>query len=154
MSSVSKFVGQCADVADTRRREALSAYRCSREETDRALDLLLKENKLVLFLDGTVDAPRSQFSHNVVKMLTQVQAIPLLTVDVGAHAAIEGYAIEKSGHPEKARCPLLFKDGAVLGGHDELLQLFTSNQLQGSIGCTSTRSTNKHYKGELPVALY
>lgn len=153
-TGVAKFLRDCATINGKRRLEALKSYRAARAETDPILDSLLKKNKLVLFLDGVVDAPRSQLSHNVVKMLTQVQAVPLISIDIGGHPAIEGYALEKSGNPERGNCPLLFKNGAAIGGHDELLRMFSSGQLQQSIGSEGTRSSSKYYKGELPIASY
>ena len=50
-------------------------------------------------MDRACKCPNSELSLNVVKMLTQVQAVPLLAIDVLAHPALLGYTVEKSGKP-------------------------------------------------------
>ncbi len=57
---------------------------------DGFLDATLKDNKMVLFMEGTPDAPKSELGLNVVKMLTQAQAVPLKSVDVLSHPAVLG----------------------------------------------------------------
>lgn len=72
---------------------SIDAYTADKETVDAQLLPVLKENKLVLFLEGTVDSPKSLLSLNVVKMLTQLQAVPLVAIDVTAHPAILGFAL-------------------------------------------------------------
>lgn len=72
---------------------SIAAYNAERESVDAQLLPVLKQNKLVLFLEGSVDNPKSLLSMNVVKMLTQLQSVPLVAIDVTAHPAILGFAL-------------------------------------------------------------
>ncbi|CDJ46907.1 hypothetical protein, conserved [Eimeria brunetti] len=127
-----------------------AAYNANRENVDAQLLPVLKKNKLVLFLEGTVDNPKSLLSMNVVKMLTQLQSVPLTAIDVTAHPAILGFALT---HGRKKRCPLLFFDGVCLGSHDALLQLYQSGVLARQIA-GELPPTSPYFPGELPIALY
>merc|ERR1712216_1055767 len=93
----------------------------------RDLDAEIASNKMVLFMEGTPDAPKSELSMNVVKMLTQVQATEFLAVDVLTHPAILGYTVSKS---QKSRGPHLYKDGQFFGDHDGLLAKYKSGELK------------------------
>ncbi|CDJ27870.1 uncharacterized protein EMH_0035660 [Eimeria mitis] len=129
---------------------SIAAYTAERESVDAQLLPVLKKNKLVLFLEGTVDNPKSLLSMNVVKMLTQLQSIPLVAIDVTAHPAILGFALT---HGRKKRCPMLFLDGVCLGSHDALLQLYQSGVLARQIA-GELPPTSPYFPGELPIALY
>lgn len=74
-------------------KRSVAAYNAERESVDAKLLPVLRENKMVLFLEGTVDNPKSFLSMNVVKMLTQLQSLPLVSIDVTAHPAILGFAL-------------------------------------------------------------
>eukprot|EP00450_Noctiluca_scintillans_P006136 CAMPEP_0194483900 /NCGR_PEP_ID=MMETSP0253-20130528/5393_1 /TAXON_ID=2966 /ORGANISM="Noctiluca scintillans" /LENGTH=180 /DNA_ID=CAMNT_0039323625 /DNA_START=98 /DNA_END=640 /DNA_ORIENTATION=- len=131
-------------------RKSVETFQANQAAVKSDLDQALSENKLVLFMEGPVDSPKSELSLNVVKMLTQVQAVPLLAIDVLAHPSILGYTVEKSGKP---RTPHLYVDGNFAGDHDSLLSSYNSGGLQ-KYGTDSTRSTGKAFGGELPIALY
>ncbi|KAL8427665.1 hypothetical protein Efla_007084 [Eimeria flavescens] len=126
------------------------AYNAEKEAVDAQLRPVLTQNKLVLFMEGTVDNPKSTLSMNVVKMLTQLQSLPLIAVDVTTHPAILGFALT---HGKKDRCPLLFVDGVCLGSHDNLLQLYQNGALAKQIA-GKLPSTSSCFAGELPIALY
>ncbi|CDJ41361.1 hypothetical protein, conserved [Eimeria tenella] len=126
------------------------AYNEERESVDAHLLPLLKQNRLVLFMEGTVDRPKSLASMNVVKMLTQLQSVPLMAVDVTTHPAILGFALT---HAKKTRCPFLFVDGVCLGSHDTLVQLYQSGVLAKQIA-GQLPQTSPYFPGELPIALY
>ncbi|CDI80986.1 Glutaredoxin-related protein, related [Eimeria acervulina] len=87
---------------------------------------------------------------NIVKILTQLQSVPLKAVDVTAHPAVLGFALT---HGRKKRCPLLFSDGVCLGSHDELLQLYQSGALARQIA-GQLPPTTPYFPVELPIALY
>merc|ERR1711977_734642 len=93
----------------------------------RDLDAEISSNKMVLFMEGTPDAPRSELSMNVIKMLTQAQVVPFVAVDVLTHPAILGYAASKNAK----RTPHLYVDGAFYGDHDLLLSQFQSGRRAG-----------------------
>merc|ERR1712196_567278 len=90
------------------------------------LDAELASNKMVLFMEGTPDAPKSELSMNVIKMLTQVQASTFLSVDVLTHPAILGYTVTKS---QRNRGPHLYKDGQFFADHDGLLAMYKKGEL-------------------------
>ncbi|KAL8276045.1 hypothetical protein Esti_000039 [Eimeria stiedai] len=129
---------------------SLKAYCAEREAVDAQLLPVLKQNKLVLFLEGTVDNPKSRLSMNVVKMLTQLQSLPLVVIDVTAHPALLGFALT---HGKRNRCPFLFVDGVCLGSHDSLLQQYQSGVLAKQIA-GQLYPTSPYFAGELPIALY
>lgn len=74
-------------------RRSIGAYRASREVVDAKLLPILEKHRIVLLMEGTVDAPKSKLSMNVVKMLTQLQGVPMVAIDVTAHPAILGFAL-------------------------------------------------------------
>ncbi|CDI85285.1 Chromosome III, complete sequence, related [Eimeria praecox] len=129
---------------------SIAAYNADRESVDAQLLPVLKKNKLVLFLEGTVDNPKSLLSMNIVKILTQLQSVPLTAIDVTTHPAILGFALN---HGRKKRCPLLFLDGVCLGSHDSLVQLYQSGVLARQIA-GQLPPTSPYFPGELPIALY
>eukprot|EP01066_Platyproteum_vivax_P007080 Platyproteum_vivax@DN2685_c0_g1_i1.p1 len=103
---------------------AARAYAATKPQVDETYKQVLHENPTVLFLEGSVDAPRSELSLNVVKILTQIQTIPLYTVNVLEHPAILGFALSESKQP---RCPVIFVNGRYYGNHDTLLEAYLNN---------------------------
>ncbi|CAE8624668.1 unnamed protein product, partial [Polarella glacialis] len=71
--------------------KSVKEFQANQKEVSDNLDAELKSNKVVLFMEGTVDAPKSEPSMNAVKILTQAQVVPLTAIDVLAHPAILGY---------------------------------------------------------------
>merc|ERR1712151_1094663 len=110
----------------------------------------LANNKMVLFMEGTPDAPKSEASMNTVKMLTQVQAVPFVSVDVLSHPALLGYTVTKS---QRNRGPHLYVNGSFYADHDGLLAKYTGGTLAKEIGTEVTRSSGT-FGGELPIATY
>merc|ERR1719263_20048 len=114
------------------------------------LDAELAKNKVVLFMEGSPDAPKSELGMNVVKMLTQTQVVPLLAVDALAHPAVLGYTVAKS---QRQRLPHLYVNGNFYADHDGLLAKYTSGDLK-TLGTEATKSSGKAFGGELPIATY
>eukprot|EP00927_Polykrikos_kofoidii_P082726 TRINITY_DN82_c0_g1_i1.p1 TRINITY_DN82_c0_g1~~TRINITY_DN82_c0_g1_i1.p1 ORF type:complete len:216 (-),score=31.90 TRINITY_DN82_c0_g1_i1:142-717(-) len=131
--------------------KSVAAYESAKGSVGACFDAELAANKVVLFMEGTPDSPKSVPSMNVVKMLTEAQAVPLLAVDVLAHPAILGYSVSKSG---KRRGPHLYVNGRFYGDHDSLLAQHLSGNLAKELGSTTTRSTGSAFGGELPIATY
>merc|ERR1719222_652119 len=98
------------------------------------LDAELAANKMVLFMEGTPDAPKSEPSLNTVKMLTQAQVVPFMSVDVLSHPAVLGYAMSKS---QGRRGPHLFVDGSLFADYEALLTKHTTGELK-KLGAEST----------------
>ncbi|KAF4650927.1 Glutaredoxin- protein 5, mitochondrial [Perkinsus olseni] len=144
----STFVNVVKEQNASYTRKALKCYEESKDGVDRKLDPVFNNNPLVLFMEGTVDAPKGQLSLNVVKMLTEVQAVPLVTVDVTEHPAITGYTVAKSGSEVT---PHLYYNGNFYGDHDRLLSKYKNGELR-KIG-TNKRSEGA-FAGELPIGMY
>jgi glutaredoxin-related protein len=88
-------------------------------------------------MEGSVDAPRSQLSNNLVKILTGVQAFPLVSVDVLEHPAIMGYTVHRSG----SHCtPHVYVNGTFFGDYDMILRKFKSGELQQLTSTTATKN--------------
>mmetsp|Transcript_26608 Transcript_26608/g.48760 ORF Transcript_26608/g.48760 Transcript_26608/m.48760 type:complete len:174 (-) Transcript_26608:77-598(-) len=130
--------------------KSVAMFKASEKDVTANLDAELAKNKAVLFMEGTPDAPKSELSLNMVKMLTQVQMVPFLAIDVLAHPAILGYTVSKSA---RKRAPHLYLDGSFYADHDGILAKYKSGELK-SLGTSSTLSTGSAFGGELPVAMY
>jgi glutaredoxin-related protein len=77
-------------------------------------------------MEGTVDSPKSLLSNNLVKLLTGVQAVPLVSVDVLEHPAIMGYTVHRSG----SHCtPHVYVNGTFYGDYDMVMNKFKSVDL-------------------------
>merc|ERR1712153_235713 len=107
--------------------KSVAEYKANEQEVAKDLDAEIASNKMVLFMEGTPDAPKSELSMNAVKMLTQVQAVPVLAVNVLSHPSILGYTVSKSG---KRRMPHLYVDGSFYADHEGLLTKHTSGDLK------------------------
>merc|ERR1712129_227753 len=129
--------------------KSLKEYQANQKEVSENLDAELASNKMVLFMGGTPDAPKSEVSLNTVRMLTQVQAVPFLAIDVLSHPAVLGYTVSKS---QRNRGPHLYVSGSFYADHDGLLAKYSSGEL-AAIGSEGTKSTGT-FGGELPIATY
>merc|ERR1740138_709346 len=118
--------------------KSVKEYQANQSTVGADLDAELASNKVVLFMEGTPDAPMSEPSLNAIKMLTQAQVVPMLTVDVLRHPAILGYTVSKSG---KGRAPHLYVDGSFYTDHDGLLAKHNAGELAKSLGTTATHSS-------------
>ena len=130
--------------------KSVKEFEANKDKIAGDLDAELAANKMVLFMEGTPDAPKSELSMNVVKMLTQAQVVPLLSVDVLAHPAILGYTVSKTA---KNRAPHLYVNGSFYGDHDSLLAKYNAGELS-QLGTQATKSSGSGFGGELPIANY
>merc|ERR1712046_123603 len=139
-----------AKLYDTFVDKAVKDYQANQSTVGKELDSDIAGNKVVLFMEGTPDAPKSEASLNVVKMLTQTQAVPLLAVNAFAHPSVLGYTVSKSG---KRRLPHLYVEGSFYADHDSLLAQYKSGQLAKELGNSAYMSSGT-FGGELPIATY
>merc|ERR1719231_438881 len=109
--------------------KAVATYRAAQATVDQALVPTLEKNKYVLFMEGTADAPASQQSLNVIKMLTESQCVPLTVVDTLEHPAILGFTASRS---QKGLGPHLYVDNTFVGDHDALLRKYQAGGLPGT----------------------
>merc|ERR1719343_830463 len=130
--------------------KSVKEFQANQKAVSEDLDAELKASKMVLFMEGTPDAPKSEASHNAVKMLTQAQAVNFTSVDVLSHPAILGYTVTKS---QRNRGPHLYVNGSFYADHDGLLAKYNTGELAKDIGTEGTKSTGV-FGGELPIATY
>eukprot|EP00405_Crypthecodinium_cohnii_P042045 CAMPEP_0206555338 /NCGR_PEP_ID=MMETSP0325_2-20121206/17726_1 /ASSEMBLY_ACC=CAM_ASM_000347 /TAXON_ID=2866 /ORGANISM="Crypthecodinium cohnii, Strain Seligo" /LENGTH=179 /DNA_ID=CAMNT_0054055603 /DNA_START=67 /DNA_END=606 /DNA_ORIENTATION=+ len=130
--------------------KSVKEFKANEAAVSSNLDAEIASNKIVLFMEGSVDAPKSETSYNVVKMLTQVQAVPMVSVDVLSHPAILGYTVSKTS---RSRGPHLYVNGSFYADHDGILSKFNTGDLAKELGTASTMSSGV-FGGELPIATY
>jgi len=123
--------------------KSVKSFEANKAAVSGNLDAEIKDNKMVLFMEGTPDAPKSELSMNVVKMLTEAQAASFLAIDVLQHPAILGYTVSKTS---RERTPHLYVDGSFYGDHDGLLAKHNAGELKKALG--------KEVDGDLPIANY
>ena len=88
-------------------------------------------------MEGSVDAPKSQLSNNLVKVLTGVQAFPLVSVDVLEHPSIMGYTVHRSG----SHCtPHVYVNGTFYGDYDMIMRKFKLGELQQLTNNAATKN--------------
>jgi glutaredoxin-related protein len=125
-STLSQVFQRTTSLHSTFIARSIEAYKANKLETDKELDKLFTSNRIVLFSEGSIDAPKSELSLNVIRMLTEVQAVPLAQVDILAHPAIQGYTVHKSGSHSP---PHLYVGGSFYGDHDKILQKYKTGEL-------------------------
>merc|ERR1712232_1509977 len=143
-------MGATAKLYEDLVEKSVKEFQANQQAVSSNLDAELSSNRVVLFMEGTPDAPKSEPSLNVVKMLTQAQVVPLLAVDALAQPAVLGYTVSKSG---KQRLPHLYVNGSFYADHDSLLAQHASGELKKSLGNSSQMSSGT-FGGELPIATY
>merc|ERR1719499_558900 len=117
--------------------KSVKEYQANQKVVADDLDAEISSNKMVLFMEGTPDAPKSEPSLNAVKMLTQAQVVPFTSVDMLSHPAVLGYAMTKS---QGRRGPHLFVNGSLFADYEALLQKYNTGELK-TLGTTSTLSS-------------
>merc|ERR1719183_1207036 len=127
-------------------KKAVATYKEAQATVDAAMDAKLASAPMVLFMEGTPDAPSSQRSLNVIKMLTQVQSQAFTAVDTTAHPAILGWTASRTG---KGAGPQLYMNGTFAGDHDALLRKYQAGGLAGMVGGSAERNTGA-FSGGLP----
>ncbi|BAM39535.1 uncharacterized protein TOT_010000990 [Theileria orientalis strain Shintoku] len=132
---------------------SVDSYNSSRDVVDSEMAHLLSSHKLLLFMEGSVDSPKSLCAANIVKIFTLLQVLDFHTVDVLSNREVFGFLCSKLGEPARN---VLFKDGSPFAGHDELLALFKSGKLLEALGVSRPYSsaTHKQFRKQLPVATF
>jgi monothiol glutaredoxin len=93
-------------------------------------DLIKKqvtENRVVLYMKGTPDAPQCGFSAAAVQMLEACGAEEVATVNVLADADIRQGIKDFSSWPT---IPQLYVNGEFIGGADIMREMYQSGELQ------------------------
>jgi len=87
----------------------------------------VSENRVVLYMKGTPDAPQCGFSAAAVQILEACGADEVATVNVLADADIRQGIKQFSNWPT---IPQLYVDGEFVGGSDIMREMYQSGELQ------------------------
>jgi monothiol glutaredoxin len=90
-----------------------------------AIERAIAENRVILFMKGTPDAPACGFSRRTVAALQALDA-PFAAVDVLPDPRIRQELSAISNWPT---IPQLFVDGELIGGCDIVTEMFESGEL-------------------------
>ena len=96
-------------------------------DTQEKIRQQVTENRVVLYMKGTPDAPQCGFSAAAVQILEACGADEVATVNVLADADIRQAIKDFSNWPT---VPQLYVDGEFVGGADIMREMYTSGELQ------------------------
>jgi monothiol glutaredoxin len=96
----------------------------------------IRDNKTILFMKGTPDAPACGFSARTVAALQALDA-PFAAVDILPDPRIRQELSALSNWPT---IPQLFVDGELVGGCDIVIEMFESGELAGTLGVDQPES--------------
>jgi monothiol glutaredoxin len=95
-----------------------------------AIEEAISENRVILFMKGTPQAPACGFSARTVSIL-QSLGTEFAAVDILPDPRIRQELSELSNWPT---IPQLFVDGELVGGCDIVTEMYESGELQESLG--------------------
>ena len=95
-----------------------------------AIQNAIDENPVILFMKGNPDQPACGFSARTVAAL-QTVGKPFAAVDVLPDPRIRQ---ELSALSDWPTIPQLFIDGELIGGHDIVMEMYQSGELQHALG--------------------
>jgi monothiol glutaredoxin len=96
------------------------------QDAQTAIETLIKEHKVMVFMKGTKLMPMCGFSNNVVQILNTL-AVPFETIDVLENPEIRQGIKEYSNWPT---IPQVYINGEFIGGSDILIELYQKGELQ------------------------
>jgi monothiol glutaredoxin len=94
-----------------------------------AIAQAIAENRVILFMKGTPDAPACGFSRRTVAALQALDA-PFAAVDILPDPRIRQELSAISNWPT---IPQLFVDGELIGGCDIVTEMFESGELEDAL---------------------
>jgi monothiol glutaredoxin len=95
-------------------------------ETQKRLEDLIQQNKIMVFMKGNKLMPQCGFSNNVVQILNMLGA-PYETIDVLADPEIRDGVKAFSNWPT---IPQVYINGEFIGGSDIMIELYQKGELQ------------------------
>jgi monothiol glutaredoxin len=101
-----------------------------RDEIQKAID----QNRVILFMKGTPNAPACGFSARTVAAL-QTMGTPFAAVDILPDPRIRQELSALSNWPT---IPQLFVDGELVGGADIVAEMYESGELAETLGVEAT----------------
>ena len=96
------------------------------EQIAAEIDKAITENRVMLFMKGSPDAPRCGFSAQTVQALRLADA-EFAAIDILPDPRIRQVLSARSGWPT---IPQLFVDGELVGGCDIITELYESGELK------------------------
>ena len=112
------------------RRSATTTRAEMGPELKGSIDAFIAENKVVLFMKGTKEAPRCGFSNTCVQILNSMN-VPFADVDILANEDLRQGMKEYSNWPT---FPQLYVNGELIGGSDIVVEMYHSGELQELLG--------------------
>lgn len=94
--------------------------------TKEEIDQLVKNNKVVLFMKGTPDAPQCGFSHRAVSILKVLGVNEYESRDVLSDEELRQNIKEYSSWPT---IPQLYVNGEFIGGSDIMMEMYQSQEM-------------------------
>jgi monothiol glutaredoxin len=95
-------------------------------ETKERIEVLVQQNKIMVFMKGNKLMPQCGFSNNVVQILNVLGA-PFETFDVLEDSEVRQGIKEYSNWPT---IPQVYINGEFVGGSDVLIELYQKGELQ------------------------
>jgi monothiol glutaredoxin len=109
----------------------------------------IRDNKTILFMKGTPDAPACGFSARTVAALQALDA-PFAAVDILPDPRIRQELSAISNWPT---VPQLFNDGELVGGCDIVVEMFESGELAETLGVTQPEAVSAAPEAGAPAPL-
>ena len=100
-------------------------------ETQKRIDDLVKNHRVVLFMKGTAQFPMCGFSGRAVQILKACGVTDLKTFNVLEDDAVRQGIKEYADWPT---IPQLFVNGEFVGGSDILAEMYEAGELQQALG--------------------
>jgi monothiol glutaredoxin len=97
------------------------------DDTQKRIDDLVKNNRVVLFMKGTAQFPMCGFSGRAIQLLNAAGVTQLTTVNVLEDEAVRQGIKQYANWPT---IPQLYVDGEFVGGSDILTEMYQSGELQ------------------------
>ncbi len=97
------------------------------DDTQKRIDDLVKNNRVVLFMKGTAQFPMCGFSGRAIQVLKACGVDELTTVNVLEDEAVRQGIKAYANWPT---IPQLYVDGEFVGGSDIMLEMYQAGELQ------------------------
>jgi monothiol glutaredoxin len=111
-----------------------------------AIQNAIDENPVILFMKGNPDQPACGFSARTVAVLQSLNT-PFAAVDILPDPRIRQELSALSNWPT---IPQLFVNGELIGGHDIVMEMYQSGELQHALGVEAPEEAPA--QPEAPVA--
>ena len=101
------------------------------DDVQKRIDDLVKNNRVVLFMKGTAQAPMCGFSARATQVLKACGVNQLTTVNVLEDEAVRQGIKQYANWPT---IPQLYVNGEFVGGSDIMTEMYQAGELQQTLG--------------------